>query len=165
MGANVLVVEDEPALAEFVGFTLQREGHQVRRTADGEDALRVFGMWQPQLVVLDLVLPGLDGLEVCRHIRRRGSVPILITSAKDTEIDKVIGLEMGADDYLAKPFGPRELVARVKSLLRRSACGAAPPVGTEELVLGRVRLDLEQHKAFVGDQELGLTLKQEGMLA
>ncbi len=118
--ATLLLVEDEPTLARAVRFTLEREGYQVQWAADGTSALKLFRRQPIDLILLDLMLPGLDGLDVCRAIRRESAVPIMMLTARTAETDKVKGLELGADDYLTKPFGMRELVARVRALLRRA---------------------------------------------
>lgn len=117
--SRVLVVDDEESLATAIAYNLRRDGHEVETAADGERALEVAQAIQPDLVVLDLMLPGMDGFEVCRQIRRSSAVPVLMLSARDEEIDRVVGLEIGADDYMIKPFSMRELVARVKAMLRR----------------------------------------------
>ena len=116
---RVLVVDDEEALTTTIAYNLRREGYQVEAVTDGERALEVAEATHPDLVVLDLMLPGMDGFEVCRQIRRTSAIPILMLTARDEEIDRVVGLEIGADDYITKPFSMRELVARVKAMLRR----------------------------------------------
>src|SRR5206468_2595559 len=118
---TVLVVEDEASIASFVALYLKNAGYGVQTAATGADALAKAQAGQPALIVLDLMLPDIDGVEVCRQIRHRSDVPILMLTARDEDVDKIIGLEVGADDYLTKPFNPRELVARVKSILRRAA--------------------------------------------
>src|ERR671922_856809 len=118
---SVLVVEDEASIASFVSLYLKNAGYEVFVAPNGEDALSKAENEQPALIVLDLMLPDIDGIEVCRRLRRRSEVPILMLTARDEDVDKIIGLEVGADDYLTKPFNPRELVARVKSILRRAA--------------------------------------------
>src|SRR5437867_13004802 len=118
---TVLVVEDESSIASFVALYLKNAGYKVRTVGTGEAALERLANERPDLVVLDLMLPDLDGIEVCRRIRKSSEVPILMLTARDEDVDKIIGLEVGADDYLTKPFNPRELVARIKSILRRSA--------------------------------------------
>jgi CheY-like chemotaxis protein len=120
-GTNILVVEDETSIASFVALYLKNAGYDVRTAATGIDALRLAEAQAPSLVVLDLMLPDIDGLEVCKRLRQGSDVPILMLTARDEDVDKIIGLEVGADDYLTKPFNPRELVARIKSILRRSA--------------------------------------------
>src|SRR5437016_100284 len=117
---KALIVEDEPALAESVKYSLEREGFNVELAADGEAGLERFRSGQPDVIVLDLMLPKLSGLDVCRIVRGESSVPILVLTAKDAEADKVAGLELGADDYVTKPFSTRELVSRVRALLRRA---------------------------------------------
>ena len=118
---TVLVVEDEASIASFVSLYLKNAGYDVHVAENGEDALTKAESYEPSLIVLDLMLPDIDGIEVCRRLRKRSDVPILMLTARDEDVDKIIGLEVGADDYLTKPFNPRELVARVKSVLRRSA--------------------------------------------
>src|SRR5215211_985131 len=120
MGARVLVVDDEPVLVDTIRYSLGREGFDVQVASDGHEALRLARAVPPDLMVLDLMLPGLDGLEVCRDIRRDSTVPILMLTAKDDEVDKIVGLEVGADDYMTKPFSMRELLARIRAMLRRS---------------------------------------------
>ena len=117
--ARVLIVEDEESLARTIAYNLRRQGHQVETASDGERALELALASQPDLVVLDLMLPGMDGFDVCRQIRRSSAVPLLMLTARDDEIDRVVGLEIGADDYMTKPFSMRELMARVKAMLRR----------------------------------------------
>src|SRR5579883_2482083 len=123
--ADILLVEDEATLAGAVRTALQREGYRVRWAADGRAALDLFGRAQPDLVLLDIMLPVIDGLDVCRAIRQSSIAPIMMLTARTSELDTVLGLELGADDYLAKPFGMRELIARVRALLRRAAAGAS----------------------------------------
>lgn len=118
---RILVVDDERPISDIISFNLMNEGYEVEKAFDGEEALQVFAKTQPDLVVLDLMLPRKDGLEVCREIRKESAVPIIMLTAKDSEIDKVLGLELGADDYVTKPFSNRELIARVKANLRRNA--------------------------------------------
>ena len=117
---SVLVVEDEASIASFVSLYLKNAGYEVRTASNGTEALASAQSEQPSLIVLDLMLPDIDGIEICRRIRQKSDVPILMLTARDEDVDKIIGLEVGADDYMTKPFNPRELVARVKSILRRS---------------------------------------------
>ena len=126
---SVLVVEDEASIASFVSLYLKNAGYEVRTASNGTEALASAQSDQPSLIVLDLMLPDIDGIEICRRIRQKSDVPILMLTARDEDVDKIIGLEVGADDYMTKPFNPRELVARVKSILRRSG---ARPQGTRE---------------------------------
>jgi two-component system, OmpR family, response regulator RegX3 len=163
--AKILLVEDEPALAESIAYNLIREGFVVERAADGEKALELVRQDHPSLVVLDLMLPKLSGLDVCRAIRAESQVPILILTAKDSEADKVAGLELGADDYVTKPFSMRELVSRIRAHLRRSAAfatGAVEPPG--RLAGGPVELDPERHEAFVLGEPVPFTPKEFELL-
>jgi two-component system response regulator RegX3 len=152
---RVLIVEDEPSLAEAIKYGLEREGFTCTIAGDGSAALDRFAHEKPDLVVLDLMLPGLPGVDVCRAVRRAGRTPIIVVSAKSAEVDKVVALEMGADDYVTKPFGMRELVARVRSLLRRSGTvtgEAIPsPNGDHATVFraGPVELDVDRHECRV----------------
>jgi DNA-binding response OmpR family regulator len=137
---RVLVVDDEPVLVDTIRYNLRREGYEVQVASDGNEALKLAQAASPDLVVLDLMLPGIDGLEVCRQLRRESTVPILMLTAKDDEVDKIVGLEVGADDYMTKPFSMRELLARVRAMLRRSrmqqqtpAADAAQPVRAGDL--------------------------------
>jgi two-component system response regulator RegX3 len=145
---RVLVVEDEPALADSIAYTLGREGFAVTTAADGERALERFRHLGPDLVLLDLMLPRLSGLDVCRIIRSESDVPIVILTAKNAEADKVAGLELGADDYVTKPFSMRELVSRVRAQLRRAGMKTAPE-RPERLSGGPVSLHPERHEVFV----------------
>jgi len=129
MATRVLVVDDERVVTEVVERYLQREGYEVSLASDGAEALELIQNWVPDLVVLDLMLPVLDGLEICRRIRQDSQMPIIMLTARGEETDRVVGLELGADDYIVKPFSPRELVARVKSVLRRTSAGPPPAPG------------------------------------
>jgi len=159
---NILVVEDEPTLLETLEYSLAREGYQVCTAADGWAALEVARRERPALIVLDLMLPGLDGFEVCRILRQEMSVPILMLTARDEEVDKVVGLEMGADDYLTKPFSMRELLARVKALLRRVRLVRAeigdvePAVTRERLAFGDLVIDLTRREVRLQGRPLTL---------
>src|ERR687896_41862 len=121
---KILVVDDEPSLQKMLAHALEREGFQVQGAGDGEEALEAFKAYEPHLIILDIMLPKLDGTEVCRRIRAQSDVPIIMLTAKDDEIDRVVGLELGADDYVTKPFAVRELVARVRAIMRRAAVPA-----------------------------------------
>ena len=129
MAGRILVVDDERVVTEGVERYLRLEEFEVCLASDGNEALRIAREWAPDLVVLDLMLPGVDGLEVCRRIRQHGQMPIIMLTAKGEEVDRIVGLEMGADDYVVKPFSPRELVARIKSVVRRAAAGPTPSLG------------------------------------
>jgi DNA-binding response OmpR family regulator len=160
---KVLLVEDEAALAESISYNLLREAFAVVTVADGEQALAQFRTERPALVILDLMLPKMSGLDVCRAIRRESQVPILILTAKDAESDKVAGLELGADDYVTKPFSMRELISRVRAHLRRSEM--APVAGTEgRLVGGPVEVDPESHEALARGKPVPLTPKEFDLL-
>jgi two-component system response regulator RegX3 len=159
---RVLVVEDEESFSDALSFMLRREGYEVEVAATGPDALRSFDRAGADLVLLDLMLPGLSGTEVCRELRSRSHVPIIMVTARDSEVDKVVGLELGADDYVTKPFSSRELVARIRAVLRR---GAEP----EELLLnvveaGPVRMDVERHVVTVDGTPVQLPLKEFDLL-
>jgi len=159
----VLVVEDEPALADSIQYSLEREGFRVVVAPDGEAAIARFREGIPSLVLLDLMLPRLSGLDVCRIIRQESTVPIVIVTAKDGEADKVAGLELGADDYVTKPFSMRELVSRVRAQLRRAGmAGDATPV--EVLRGGPVELDLARHETRVRGEAVKLTPKEFELL-
>ena len=145
---RILVVEDEDALAESVRYNLEREGFAVSLASDGRRAIERFHEDHPALVILDLMLPEMSGLDVCRLIRQESDVPIIMVTAKDAEADKVTGLELGADDYVTKPFSVRELVSRVRAHLRRAAMGAALPP-EEILAGGPVRMDVARHEVSV----------------
>ena len=160
---RILIVEDEPALAESVQYSLSREGFDVEVASDGEKALERFRTSSPDLVVLDLMLPRLSGLDVCRIVRGESSVPIVIVTAKDGEADKVAGLELGADDYVTKPFSMRELISRVRALLRRAGM-AAQPEPVEVLRGGSVELDVGKHEAQVGGEPMSLPPKEFELL-
>jgi len=160
---RVLIVEDEPALAESVQYSLSREGFDVEIASDGERALERFREGPPDLLLLDLMLPRLSGLDVCRIIRSESSVPILILTAKDTEADKVAGLELGADDYVTKPFSTRELISRIRALVRRSGL-AARPERPETLRGGQVEMDIARHEVRVRDEDVPLPPKEFELL-
>ncbi|CAN5642950.1 response regulator transcription factor [soil metagenome] len=145
MARTVLVVDDEQSLREALAWSLEQDGHRVITAADGREALEKFRAEQPDLVLLDLMLPELSGMEVCRILRHESDVPILMLTARGSEIDKVVGLEVGADDYVTKPFSQRELQARVRALLRRREVAETSP-GDRPIDLGRVKVDLAGHR-------------------
>jgi len=161
MAGTILLVEDEPSVGELVRAYLQRDGYRVIWVRSGEDALVELDRHPVRLVVLDIGLPGMDGFDVCRAMRTRSSVPILMLTARDEEPDRVIGLEVGADDYLTKPFSPRELVARMKAIFRRTE----PQERRERLSLGDVELDRESHDVTVDGRAVELTAKEFDLLA
>jgi two-component system response regulator RegX3 len=155
----VLIVEDEDSIADPLAEGLRREGFEVRRAATGEEALAVAS---PDLVLLDLRLPDMDGYSVCRELRARSDVPIIIVTAKGEEVDRVVGLELGADDYVVKPFGLRELVARIRAVSRRTGNKRNR---NDELVVGDLKIDLGARRATLIGQELHLTRKEFDLLA
>jgi two-component system, OmpR family, response regulator RegX3 len=164
---RILVVEDEEPLAETIRYNLEREGYVVTGVADGRRALERFRADPPALVILDLMLPEMSGLDVCRAMRAESDVPIIIVTAKDSEADKVTGLELGADDYVTKPFSMRELVSRVRANLRRARTTAAGPadVGTEEVLAGGpVRMDVVRHEVTVRGEAVQLPPKEFELL-
>ena len=160
---TVLVVEDESSIASFVSLYLKNAGYTVRTAATGSEALAAVAAEQPALIVLDLMLPDIDGIEVCKRVREHSDVPILMLTARDEDVDKIIGLEVGADDYLTKPFNPRELVARIKSILRR----AAPERRDRESAVlehGDLHIDAGRREVHVGDEEIQLAPKEFDLL-
>ena len=159
----VLVVEDEASIASFVSLYLKNAGFDVRIASTGEEALSAAQEQQPTLIVLDLMLPDIDGIEVCRRLRRVSDVPILMLTARDEDVDKIIGLEVGADDYLTKPFNPRELVARVKSILRR-ATPDRREVANATLKHGDLCVDAGRREVKIGDEEIKLAPKEFDLL-
>jgi two-component system alkaline phosphatase synthesis response regulator PhoP len=159
---TVLVVDDEPKIVEVVGDYLRSAGFVVTTAADGEAAVASARARPPDLVVLDLGLPGLDGLDVTRELRRSSSVPIIMLTARGEEADRVLGLELGADDYLVKPFSPRELLARVRAVLRRTE---GPPADAERFAVGDVVVDVGRRQVTVGDRVVELTATEFDLLA
>jgi two-component system response regulator RegX3 len=159
---RVLVVEDEESFSDALSYMLRREGFDAVVSATGPDALEEFDRGGADIVLLDLMLPGLSGTEVCRALRARSGVPIIMLTAKDAEIDKVVGLELGADDYVTKPYSARELVARIRAVLRRR--GEAEPQDDGVLLAGPVRMDVERHVVAVDGEEVALPLKEFDLL-
>ena len=147
-GQSVLVVEDESSIASFVALYLKNAGYRIQAAGTGREALERVASEKPDLIVLDLMLPDIDGLEVCRRVRQSSDVPILMLTARDEDVDKIIGLEVGADDYLTKPFNPRELVARVKSILRRSV-PERREVQTKQIKHGDLEIDVGRREVLV----------------
>ncbi|MEN3315997.1 MAG: two-component system, OmpR family, response regulator RegX3 [Acidimicrobiaceae bacterium] len=163
LGAMILVVEDEESFVEALTVGLKREGFRVKVARDGAEGLVLFDAVKPDLVLLDVMLPRVSGLDVCRDIRRRSKVPIIMVSAKTAEIDTVVGLEVGADDYVPKPYRLRELVARMRAALRRAPGPDAPP-SAATIEVGDVRLDPERHEVFVRGEKVNLPLKEFELL-
>jgi len=158
---RVLVVEDEESYSDALAYMLRKEGFDVAIATNGDDALADFDRSGADIVLLDLMLPGTPGTEVCRQLRQVSNVPVIMVSAKDTEVDKVVGLELGADDYITKPYSPRELVARVRAVLRRGQEAELVPATLES---GRVRMDVERHVVTVEGDEVRLPLKEFELL-
>ena len=159
---RVLVVEDEESFSDALSYMLRKEGYEVAVASSGPEALTQFDRDGADLVLLDLMLPGIPGTEVCRSIRQRSGVPVIMVTAKDSEIDKVVGLELGADDYVTKPFSSRELVARIRAVMRRG--GEPDDVATATLEGGPVRMDVERHQVTVDGDPVKLPLKEFELL-
>jgi two-component system, OmpR family, response regulator len=164
------VVDDDASLREVVGFALRQAGFTVDEASDGRAALVQLSQREPSLIVLDIMMPHLDGLEVCREVRRTRTTPIVFLSSRDDEVDRILGLELGGDDYLTKPFSPRELVARVKAVLRRAQAVASPPHPSGELDKGALSrgpltLDPERWRTFWNGTEVVLTVTEFNLLA
>ena len=160
---TVLVVEDETSIASFVALYLKNAGYGIRTVGTGQEALDALARERPDLIVLDLMLPDLDGLEVCKRVRQSSDVPILMLTARDEDVDKIIGLEVGADDYLTKPFNPRELVARVKSILRRSV-PERRELQTRQITHGKLEIDAGRREVQVDGEEVQLAPKEFDLL-
>ena len=158
---RVLVVEDEESYSDALAYMLRKEGYEVSVAGNGHDALAEFDRAGADIVLLDLMLPGIPGTEVCRQLRQVSTVPVIVVSAKDAEVDKVVGLELGADDYITKPYSPRELVARIRAVLRR---GQEVDLAPATLESGRVRMDVERHVVTVEGNEVRLPLKEFELL-
>jgi len=159
---RVLVVEDEESFSDALSFMLRREGYDVAVAEDGAKALEEFDRNGADLVLLDLMLPGVSGTEVCRTLRRRSTVPIIMVTAKDSEVDKVVGLELGADDYVTKPFSSRELVARIRAVLRRQ--GEPTELLPDVFEVGPVRIDVDRHVVAVRGETVAMPLKEFDLL-
>ena len=163
--AKILIVEDEVTLRETLRYNFERAGYRVVTAADGQQALVLAAGERPDAIILDVMLPKLDGFDVCRALRRDSTVPILMLTARDEEIDKIVGLELGADDYLTKPFSVRELLARVKAMLRRvEMLQTSAPLAARVLRADDLRVNLDEHRALRGDQVLRLRPKEFDLL-
>ena len=163
MPARILVVDDDPDILEVTGFAVEKAGFETLFASDGLAAINAQQQEDPDLIVLDIGLPEMDGLEVCREIRKISEVPILFLTARDEEIDRILGLELGADDYLTKPFSPRELVARIKAILKRSV--PAPKPSDAAVIHGALHLDAERHQCTFNDTSVSLTGSEFRLLA
>jgi len=163
MASRILVVDDEKPIADIIKFNLEREGYEVAAAYDGREALALADSQRFDLIILDIMLPEVDGFQVCRTIRARSAVPILMLTAKGEEVDKVLGLELGADDYVTKPFSPREVLARVRALLRR-ATGTVGPSEAQEIRVADLRIDAASYQVFRGDDEIDLTFREFELL-
>ena len=158
---KILVIEDEDSIRESLAFLLTKEGYQVEAVSSGSEAIEQFEKFNPDLILLDIMLPGLSGVEITKKIRQTSQTPIIMLTAKDTELDKVLGLEIGADDYVTKPFSGRELLARIKALLRRSN----EPTNLEAaLKVGPIEIDQERHQVFIRGEETSMPLKEFELL-
>src|SRR3954447_2236808 len=162
MARTILVVDDEPNITRLLGMYLTKEGFTVETAADGPSAVAKARATRYALILLDLMLPGMDGLEACRTIRRTSDVPIIMLTARSEDVDKIVGLEVGADDYVTKPFNPRELVARVKAVLRRYETAASPE--RQVLTVGDVMIDLDRREVQIGDDFVELRAKEFALL-
>ena len=159
---RVLVVEDEESYSEALAYMLRKEGFEVAIAADGNTALTEFDRNGADIVLLDLMLPGMSGTDVCKQLRQRSAVPVIMVTARDSEIDKVVGLELGADDYVTKPYSARELIARIRAVLRRG--GESEDLLPQILEAGPVRMDVERHVVTVSGQDISLPLKEFDLL-
>ena len=159
---KVLIVEDEESMADPLAFLLRREGFSTEIAANGPDALVAYDRGGADIVLLDLMLPGMSGTEVCKQLRLRGAVPVIMVTARDSEIDKVVGLELGADDYITKPYSTRELVARIRAVLRRGSDAEDP--SSPILQAGPVRMDIDRHVVSVHGEQASLPLKEFDLL-
>jgi len=164
MMPKILVVDDEPTYRDTLAFNLRRDGFEVVTAADGIAAVDAFTRAAPDLILLDLMLPGLSGIEVCNRVRAQSNVPIIMVTAKDDEVDKIVGLEVGADDYLTKPYSYRELVARIRAVLRRSASSASDDDLNEVLAVGRISMDTEAHVVTVAGDPVQMPLREFELL-
>ncbi|UTP40884.1 response regulator transcription factor [Phenylobacterium sp. LH3H17] len=164
MDRTILIVDDDPHIRQLLAFAFAKAGLATREAPDGEAALAAVAADPPDLVVLDINMPRLNGLDVCRRLRAQGDLPILFLSSRDDEIDRVLGIELGADDYVVKPFSPREVVARVQAILRRAGAPRPPAEPDAGLSRGRLRLDPESWSAWWGEAEAPLTVTEFGIL-
>lgn len=164
MGKKILVVEDEKPIADILRFNLEKEGYSVETAYDGEEAVKKAWEFEPELVLLDIMIPKQDGFQVCKKIREKFSMPIIIVTAKEDEVDKVLGLELGADDYITKPFSVRELVARVKANLRRMDMSSLNEKQGDLLTFGNLTIDMVKYEVKKGEAVLELTVREFELL-
>jgi two-component system alkaline phosphatase synthesis response regulator PhoP len=164
MTARVVIVDDDESIRELASLYLRKEGFDVVAAPDGVAGVELIEREQPSIVILDLMLPGMSGYDVCRRVRSASDVPIIMLTARDEDVDKIVGLELGADDYLTKPFNPRELVARVRAILRRAGEGRAARTG-HVVTVGELRLDKQRREATLGGRALDLRTKEFDLLA
>src|SRR5437667_6864289 len=162
MSSRILIVEDEASIASTLAFNLKQEGYETLTAATGERALDLARSFQPDLVLLDLMLPGIGGLDLCRYLRRERDVPIIMVTARSSELDRVLGLELGADDYITKPFSLRELLARVRTVLRRAS--SRPAEESEILEADVVKIDRDRHRVLVRGREVPMTPREYDLL-
>jgi len=161
-GERILVVDDEANIIDLARLYLERDGFEVEAASDGAQAINKIGSLNPDLVILDIMLPEIDGFEVCRRVRSESEVPIIMLTARDEDIDKIVGLELGADDYMTKPFNPRELVARVKAILRRA--DRSPQADSRAVTIGNVRIDPARREVTVAGEAVKLRAKEFDLL-
>lgn len=164
MNKKILVVEDEKPISDIIKFNLIKEGYEIETAYDGEEALKKVYQFQPDLVLLDVMLPKLDGFQVCRRIRESFNMPIIMLTAKEEEVDKVLGFELGADDYITKPFGMRELIARVKANIRRLSFADTDTSGNNVIYAGKLTIDLDRYEVLKEEQVIELTLREFELL-
>ncbi|MGB2694790.1 MAG: response regulator transcription factor [Dehalococcoidia bacterium] len=164
-GNLILVADDDEHIVDLVSLYLRKAGYQVDAAVDGDEALRKIAERHPDLLVLDIMMPGPDGLQICRSLRRRSNVPIVLLTARSSDIDKIAGLRFGADDYVTKPFNPDELVARVEAVLRRARSSGETPAPAEHLSIGGLELDTASRSAHMNGDEITLTPKEFDLLA
>jgi two-component system, OmpR family, response regulator len=164
MKKHILIADDDAHIREVISFALQKAGMQVTLAEDGRQALQQFSVGTVDLIVLDINMPEFDGLEVCRELRKTSDVPILFLSSRDDEIDRILGLEIGGDDYVTKPFSPRELVARINAILKRINAAAKPVIDSSSLYHGKLCIKVEQHTASWNEQAIALTATEFAML-
>ena len=161
---KVLIVEDEISFSDALAYLLKKESYEVAVAVNGKQAIDLFNSFKPDLILLDLMIPEVSGTEVCRVIRSTSQVPIIMLTAKDSEIDKVVGLELGADDYVTKPYSSRELLARIKAVMRRNAGDSQMSEDGQELVVGPIRMDLDKHQVTVNAIAIAFPLKEFELL-